>query len=620
MQTHSSVRILLLILGASLLSSQPAAAACNPGRDQVAFYEHAKYQGKCVVLGVGRYENAEEMGIAGDTISSAKLGLGVRAVSYEHSDFRGRAYRHDQSERAFPLVTTSAQFPGSSSRYKPGDKASSVIVIKLQNLAPAFELKGDTRCAWGSKECNRCVNNVKANFNAIETHFRGERAGKIHVSSYAYPAKNALLHRIHAWNEHIQGIGRIAGLGNEEYLVFTHSTKSDQSGKSGALAVIRMGANQNSKGFELGDLSEKTGSDQNIHNRTVARTFSDSNHPGGLATLGHYVFVADWCQPHGEYGWCNSPSQFSFEVYDVSNVHRNVGQLNSNPPIRIIDRSVKTEGHSKRSKSTASVAATRLQSGNYLVAIGRSGGSNYEYYLSSTTSLSSGTKWLSAGYPEDIAKHGEGAAMVNECVSGDIYLIQIENSGTRGNLRDNKDELHLFRLNRSSDSGPIKHQYVNSRTFRCSDGTPWCNLDKGGGIYTSPAGNLYLYATDAQQAKDTERFRMVEFGNYRETGPSSGQGTNRSCSNSSLATCNKHGAKCTVVHTLSGVATDLCHWPSKNTPTACKRAQGFWTTPASKYSKNHPDAVPPGSSGICASEVKNLRNLKPTLIEAVVHR
>lgn len=392
-----------------------------------------------------------------------------------------------------------------------------------QDNAPAthglnFDLKGDTSCAWGSKACNRCVNDVKANFNAVEAQYKGERGSKIGVRSYAYPTNDYLLHRINALGaEHIQGVGRIAGLGNDEYLVFTHSTKSSEPGKSGALAVVRMGANQASHGYALGDLRDGDGKDQNIHNRTVARTFSDSNHPGGLATLGHYVFVADWCQPHGAWKWCNLRSQFAFEVYDVSNVDRNTEVINSHPPIKIIDRSVRVDGDKTREASTATVAATRLKDGRYLVGLGRSGGQNNEYFLSDTTMLLPDTVWTSIADPEPIAKWGEGAAMVNECGSGDVYLIQIEKSADKFyDAKQSKDELHLFKLARASSAGPITHEYINSRTFKCSDGTAWCDFDKGGGIYISPAGNLYLYATDAQQSESTERFRMVEFGNYLE--------------------------------------------------------------------------------------------------------
>ncbi|MDQ3038856.1 MAG: hypothetical protein M3R16_03510 [Pseudomonadota bacterium] len=394
-------------------------------------------------------------------------------------------------------------------------------MVSTAHTASAAELNlaGDTSCTWGSADCNRCVSDVKANFDGIETDYKGEQGSKIGVRSYAHPSKDNLLHRINALGaEHIQGVGRIAGLGNEEFLVFTHSTNSADSGKSGALAVIRMGASQGSQGYALGDMRDGHGKDQSTHNRTVARTYSDSNHPGGLATLGHYVFVADWCQPHGEYKWCHKRSQYAFEVYDVSNVNQNA-VLNSHPPIKVIDRSVKIEGDEKRQASTATVAATKLQDGRYLVGIGRSGGKNYEYYLSDTTRLLPSTTWTSLGDPEPIGKWGEGAAMVNECGTGDIYLFQIEKSADKAwDSSQSKDEVHLFKLNQAPNSTAIKHEYVKSRTFKCSDGTAWCDFDKGAGLYISPTGNLYLYATDGQQAKSTERFRMVEFGNYLETG------------------------------------------------------------------------------------------------------
>lgn len=398
-----------------------------------------------------------------------------------------------------------------------------LALVSLTHTASAADLKltGDTSCSWGSKDCNRCVNDVRANFDGIETDYKGELGSKIGVRSYAYQSnrpRDRLLHRINAIYEHIQGVGRIAGLGNDEYLVFTHSTNSKDPGKSGALAVARMGASQRSQGYALGDMRDGDGEDQDTHNRTVARAYSDSNHPGGLATLGHYVFVADWCQPHGEYKWCHKRSQYAFEIYDVSDVHRNA-VVNSHPPIRIVDRSVKIEGDEKRQGSTATVAATRLADGRYLVGIGRSGGKNYEYYRSDSSQLRPSMVWKSMGDPQPIEKWGENAAMVNECATGDIYLFQIEKSANSPlDGRQSKDEVHLFRLHEAPDTNEIRHEYIKSRTFKCSDGTAWCDFDKGGGLYISPTGNLYLYATDAQQAKRTERFRMVEFGNYLETG------------------------------------------------------------------------------------------------------
>ena len=500
---------------AKITSTPATSAACKPRANQVAFFQHANYKGACVVRNIGRYANAKAIGLGNDKISSIKIGPSTQVNLCKHSNFMGGCKTY----------TTSMASIG-----KMNDKTSSALIEKRSapnNTSPSktsqigFNLKGDTKCRWGSKDCNRCVNDVKANFNAIETQYNGQRGNKMRVRSYAYPTKNYLLHRINSkWGyEHIQGVGRIAGVGNNEYLVFTHSTMSDNSGKNGALAVVRMGANQTSNGFELGDLRDGAGKNQNIHNRTVARTYTGSNHPGGVATLGHFVFVADWCQDHGKYDWCNNPSQYAFEVYDVSNVDKNAHKINSSPPLKIVDRSVFKIGDPKRDKSLASVAATRLHDGRYFVGVGRSGGKNYEYFLSDSTRLSRNTKWSSVSDVEPISKWGEGAAMVNECGSGDVYLIQMEKStdsvvdSARGR---SKDELHLFKLRKDRARGRIIHQYINSRTFKCSDGTAWCDFDKGTGIYITPTGNLYVYATDAQQAKKTERFRMVEFGNYLE--------------------------------------------------------------------------------------------------------
>lgn len=390
-----------------------------------------------------------------------------------------------------------------------------VVLMALPTAhASDVQLKGETDCAWGSKDCNRCAPRVEANFNAIEDSHTGTRGSRMHVRSFAYPSKDALLHRINTWKgyEHIQGIGRIAGLGQSEYLVFTHSTRSSQSGKNGALAVVRIGANQGSKGLALGDLQGRDGTDPRRHNRTVARTFSDSNHPGGLATLGHYVFVADWCQPHGEYSWCAGPDQTAIEVYDVSMVDRNIQALNSNPPERIVDQSVHVAGDVLRERGTASIAATRLADKRYLVALGRSGGRNIEYFVSNDTRLSRESRFESLGDVTPIAKWGENSAIVNECGTGDVYLIQLEK------WDNSRDQAHLFKLKQAGIGQPIEHHYVRSRTFKCSDGTPWCDFDKGAGVYLSPAGYMYLYASDAEQDEGDGTFRMVEFANAMEPG------------------------------------------------------------------------------------------------------
>lgn len=134
MKTYFPVSLSVATL--SLLNVAPALAACTPGENQAAFYQHANYKGKCVVLDVGRYENAAKMGIANDSISSAKLGAGVWAIGYEHANFGGRNYRHEKSEQSFPIIMPHGQFSAHVNPYKHADEASSIEVRKINKSVP----------------------------------------------------------------------------------------------------------------------------------------------------------------------------------------------------------------------------------------------------------------------------------------------------------------------------------------------------------------------------------------------------------------------------------------------------------------------------------------------------
>ncbi len=366
-------------------------------------------------------------------------------------------------------------------------------------------LRGDTSCEWGAANCNRCVWNVSAELDRLQNNYRS--AGRIRFAGYAYPTPGYILHRISNGSyEHVQSIGRIAGVGNNEYMVFTHSTASGQSGKQGALAVVRMGAGQNTGGGPFYGMPYGSGSNQNTSNRTVARTYAGNNHPGGLSVLGHYVYVAQWCQDHGNYGWCNESSAtvhgMGFSVYDVSKANLN-SSINSNPPIHRYYRHVYGESWIG-SKSTASVAAVKLSSGQYLVALGRSGGREYGFYTATSP-----TGPFTFHNSSRIGYWGENATIVTECSTGDLYMFQIEGYGSS----DDVDKVHLYKL--VLNNGLIGFQYVKSRTFHCRgssiDGASnWCHFDAGAGMYVTPGGNLILYATDWHQSS-YGNIRLVEF-------------------------------------------------------------------------------------------------------------
>lgn len=389
------------------------------------------------------------------------------------------------------------------------------IKIVPYNPKSNLILRGDRTCRWGASDCNACVENVPLQFARLKTDYR--EAGRIRFDGYAYPTKDSLLNRIQRGDfyssvvqrnfEHVQGIGRIAGVGNNEYMVFTHSTASEKENKQGALAVVRMGANNFSRGGTLAGpesgMENGDDSDQTKGNRTVARTFSGNNHPGGLSVLGHYVYVAQWCQEFDGVqmnDWCHESSAaqhgMGFSVYDVSNVNQNA-VINSAPPIHKYYRHVYNESWI-RTSSTASIAAVKLENGTYLVALGRSGGKAYGFYSGPTP-----TGPFTYHNEVDFKYFGENATIVTDRNSGDLYLFQIEA------FDNSKDKVHLYYL--SQKQGKINAEHIYSRQFTCrGDGGDWCDFDAGGSIYVTSQGNLILYATDWHQS-DAGNIRLTEF-------------------------------------------------------------------------------------------------------------
>jgi len=399
---------------------------------------------------------------------------------------------------------------------------SVLVIVGCAPIPTLTSLSGEKECEWGSATCNHCVIDVKAQLDGLENNYQS--AGRIRFDGYAHPTSDAILHRISktTWfgqgsNEHIQSIGRIAGLANNEYMVFTHSTASQQSNKEGALAVVRMGAGQNTGGGPFLGMPDGDGPNQTSSNRTVARTFAGNNHPGGLSVLGHYVYVAQWCQPHpnGKHDWCPMSSAAvhgdGFSVYDVSNVNLN-SSINSSPPIHRHYHHVYNEDwiNGKNGKyGTASIAAVKLSDGQYLIALGRSGGQEYGFYLARRPT---GSFHFQNTSSIDLF-WGENASIVTECDTGDLYMFQLEEHGG-----SNSDMAHLYKLV-LNDDGDIDLEFEKSRTFHCRgsdvDGAgDWCKFDYGAGIYVTPEGKLILYATERHQSSHGN-IRLVEFSEQR---------------------------------------------------------------------------------------------------------
>jgi hypothetical protein len=83
----------------------------------------------------------------------------------------------------------------------------------------------------------------------------------------------------------------------------------------------------------------------------------------------------------------------------------------------------------------------------------------------------------------------------------------------------------------------------------------------------------------------------------------------QSCSAAGARMCSGYGGRCEITTAIDGARNELCRWNSASSAAMCNdRTAGIWTTAGSRYAKNHPGAVSPGTPGACITEVKNLEN------------
>ena len=115
----------------SLLCAERAWANCGlPGPNQVIIYQDINRGGACAVLELGDYPNASTFGLPNDSISSIDVGTDVRAVLYEHANFRGRQAHFEGSFYWSPIGNVN-------------DRTSSIEVFPRQGGPAATDYLGN---------------------------------------------------------------------------------------------------------------------------------------------------------------------------------------------------------------------------------------------------------------------------------------------------------------------------------------------------------------------------------------------------------------------------------------------------------------------------------------------
>lgn len=355
-------------------------------------------------------------------------------------------------------------------------------------------LAGDTSCVWGSTDCNACVFDVEAGFDAISDN-NGDHTGH-HVISLearddaetdsAYPGfqpeiTDALIH-----GRHIQGMGRLP-IPDANVFVFSRNTGLSEWGQStgvfaGELGQLRSG------GGHLGAFDN----DADELNQSIAWITTDDasapvyldpvDHYGGLQTLGTLAVVGGECLWDGD--TCgDAPPRVDF-----------IDFADPDSP-RIVSRIVATD----MDHDAGMVGAVRLDSGYFFVLV------NFRYaYLSETASVDSATTWVlvdafdagsDAFIDDDEAQNGwpdsmQNFNLVTECGTGVVYAV-----GT--NRDDGDDAMHLFRF--GLDTGArLTVTKLASKHMWCDD----CTFEACADVYVTREGRMVLYSANKEESGD----------------------------------------------------------------------------------------------------------------------
>ncbi|MCE9666361.1 hypothetical protein LY474_00930 [Myxococcus stipitatus] len=351
------------------------------------------------------------------------------------------------------------------------EPAASAVARPLQ-----FASTGDTSCVWGSGDCNLCVPDVPARFNALRDH--GEVLG-FHSGGFsfnvAYPGA-----------DHWQGVQRLP-LGSGRYLVVS---KRDGRSTGNVGHLVHM-ASRNAEGVRWRSnrlavstsQPEDTAPPASDRAVTALPVVDGYAHGGGMQAVGNLVALPM------EQG----PGVGRVAFYDF-NTHLAPG------PFAFVDGLSSNAG-------TASFA--RLADQRYVLLLGQYDAKTLEVFVSSSTDArSAANQWLRVDRWEagELVSGQWGAFQslnfVTDCDDGRLYLV-----GTF--LRGTEDQAFLYRVDLS---GHLRIEQVAAKHLYCTnEGPRQCNLDAAGGVFVGPDRNLVLYATEHADDGPSGSVKMMEF-------------------------------------------------------------------------------------------------------------
>jgi hypothetical protein len=356
-----------------------------------------------------------------------------------------------------------------------------------------FTLKGSTASAVSTRQ-NRCTNDVGLSFAYLSPGPMSKIDYRSNGGSALPPfgATLADFYNLENIKHHVQGVGRLSGLGDSRWIAVS---RSFSTGRGGVFLA------------HMGDLpgynGEAFGNAQAANPSTSRATkyfypIADVEHPGGLQAFGAHVAVA-----------VEAPARPSFiQFYDFyrpgspdAAIHRfyTNNTQNEDPPV---DRVL------------SGVGVTRLSDSRYLMAVlGQDSSQRAWFYVSQGTSINASTVWHYLGTVTVPA--AQNVALINECGTGDIYMLATNNarySWAQTNRFGNDAYLrHITYQDLVLKSTPILDQQFDSGTG------DYCTFRAGVSPYTDKSGNFSLLCHTRHAPStpgEVQKLKLAEFTKY----------------------------------------------------------------------------------------------------------
>jgi len=348
-----------------------------------------------------------------------------------------------------------------------------------------LQLIGLASSSYGSAFQNRCANNVSSALLGLPIG----PSGKIRYNSMGgqrLPPNNQTLHTFEAWSNHIQGLTRLAGLGDNRWMAVTRG--HNDLGRGGLFLVHLGNTATGQDGTKLGSASDAP---SNTHRVMYNHLVAGVNHPGGLQATGRYVAVG-----------VEAPTAPSFvEFY-------NFGAPETAAPVvnRFYLRGDQAENPAPV-RTIGGAGLTRLIDSRYLlVVLGKDNSNDVWFYVSDSTTITSSTRWIYLEHFKPVSPGAQNVALITECTTGSIYLLATGNTQFDGaqavfdiNSRF-RNHAYLWRLGLSGFEVTMTN--VASREFD-SGADDYCTFRAGAGPYVDPSGKLLMYCHTHHSPTDT---------------------------------------------------------------------------------------------------------------------